>query len=97
MNQNLQQKSVKTIVVLARRDPAEAMRVAAGLSIFDHRVSVVLTQGPLEITDAVTENAELLELSDIEVRSLVDDPQVPPISMSDLSTLIEESDFVATI
>jgi len=89
--------SEKNVVVLARHNPVEAMRVAAGLTIFDHKVTVVITEGPLEITDAVVEQAELLSLSEVDVHSLCDDPEVPRIDDIDFCELISESDFVATI
>ena len=38
--------SEKAILVLARRDHAEAMRVAAGLTIFGHRVGLVFMTEP---------------------------------------------------
>jgi len=87
----------KTVVVLARHNPVEAMRVAAGLTIFDHRVTVVFTHGLLELTDAVLEQAELLSLSEVAVHSLFDDPEVPHIAECDFRKLITETDFVATI
>jgi len=87
----------KRVVVLARHNPVEAMRVAAGLTIFDHQVTVVFTHGLLELTDAVVEQAELLSLSEVEVHSLYEDPEVPQIMESDFRQLIAETDFVATI
>ena len=61
----------KSILVLARRDHAEAMRVAAGLTIFGHAVQLVFMAEPLAETEANAELAELLELSDITPETTV--------------------------
>jgi hypothetical protein len=55
----------KNILVMARRDHTEAMRVAAGLTIFGHAVRLVFMTEPVAETEANAEQAELLELSDI--------------------------------
>lgn len=55
----------KKILVLGRRDHTEAMRVAAGLTIFGHEVRLVFMTEPVAETEANAEQAELLELSDI--------------------------------
>ncbi len=57
--------SEKSILVLARRDHAEAMRVAAGLTIFGHQVSLVFMTAPVAETEENAANAELLEMTDI--------------------------------
>ena len=61
----------KNILVLARRDHGEAMRVAAGLTIFGHAVQLVFMAGPVAETQANAELAELLELSDITPETTV--------------------------
>lgn len=63
--------SEKNLLVLARRDHAEAMRVAAGLTIFGHRVSLVFMSGPVADTPENAANAELLELTGIEAQTTV--------------------------
>lgn len=93
----MSEPTAKTVVVLAHHDPVEAMRVAAGLTIFDHQVSVVVSSGPLEITEQIVEQAELLALSEVDVHSLCVDPEVPRINDADFCQLIMEADFVATI
>lgn len=93
----MSEATTKSILVVAHHDTAEAMRVAAGLTIFDHQVSIVIANGPLEITDQIVEQAELLSISEVEVRSLCADPEVPRITDTDFSQLLLESDFVATI
>ena len=55
----------KRILVLGRRDHTEAMRVAAGLTIFGHEVRLVFMTGPVAETEENAEQAELLELSEI--------------------------------
>jgi hypothetical protein len=54
----------KRIVVLARRDPGEAMRVAAGLTIFGHEIRLVFMQ-PVEESPQLAAMTELLELAGI--------------------------------
>ena len=89
--------ATKSVLVLARRDPLEAMRVAAGVTIFGHRVSLVFAHGVLEATPDVERSAELVELADIEPRSLHDDPEVPRISEREFDRLIEASDVVINV
>jgi len=54
----------KSILILGRRDPTEAMRIAAGLTIYDHRLSLVFMV-PIPNTPKNQEMIELLEFSDI--------------------------------
>ncbi len=61
----------REILVLSRNDPLEAMRVAAGLTIFGHAVSLILMNRSLTESEASGEQAELLELSDIEPKTTV--------------------------
>lgn len=62
---------IKSVLVLSRRDPEEAMRVAAGLTIFGHAVRLVFMNQPLSEEQASGENAELMELADIEPETTV--------------------------
>ena len=55
----------KKIVVLARRNHTEAMRVAAGLTIMDHEVRLIFMTSPVAESPENAEQAELLELCDI--------------------------------
>lgn len=57
--------NAKTILVLGRRDHAEAMRVAAGLTIFGHSVRLVFMADVVEESEKNAAQAELLELADI--------------------------------
>ena len=61
----------KSILVLGRRDHAEAMRVAAGLTIFGHAVQLVFMTEPVAENEVNAELAELLELSDITPETTV--------------------------
>ena len=54
----------KNLLVLGRRNHTEAMRVAAGLTIFGHAVRLVFMTGEVEETPENVAHAELLELSD---------------------------------
>ena len=63
--------SLKKLLVLARRDHTEAMRVAAGLTICGHHVSLIFMDRPVEETAENEANAELLELTGIEPKTTV--------------------------
>jgi hypothetical protein len=76
--------SEKKLLVLARRDHAEAMRVAAGLTIFGHQVSLIFMTGPVAETPENAANAELLELTGIE-------PQTTVAEMADDLFLLDAS------
>jgi hypothetical protein len=80
----------KSILVLARRDHGEAMRVAAGLTIFGHAVRLVFMTEPLAETEANAELAELLELSDIT-------PETTLAAMADDLTLLDAKMLGAAI
>jgi len=61
----------KNILVLARRDYIEAMRVAAGLTIFGHQIRLVFMGKPVSPEAANSEQAELLELAGIEAETTI--------------------------
>jgi len=87
----------KSVLVVARRDPLEAMRVAAGITVFGHQAELVFAHGPLEVVPAMEELAELLDLAGISPRSLHDDEEVPGISDGDFHALVEAMDFVINV
>jgi len=66
---------IKRIVVLARNEPTEAMRVAAGLTIFGHQVELIFMQRMLTEEEADSEQSELLELCDIVPLTTVSEMQ----------------------
>lgn len=72
----------KKILVLARDDAREAMRVAAGLTIANHAVQLVFMNRPLTDDEAECEQAEMLELCEIV-------PQTTVASMQQYFTLLD--------
>ena len=91
--------SEKKLLVLARRDHAEAMRVAAGLTIFGHAVSLVFMDRPVEESVENAANAELLELSGIEpkttVAAMADD--LPLLDAAGLAAAMGAADAVLSL
>lgn len=89
----------KSILVLARRDHLEAMRVAAGLTIFGHRVRLVFMAKAVGDDVANSEQAELLELSGIEPETTVGamKDMLPYIDSAALGAVITQSDGVINI
>ncbi|BBO20056.1 MAG: hypothetical protein AMXMBFR31_30080 [Candidatus Desulfobacillus denitrificans] len=87
------------MLVLARRDHAEAMRVAAGLTIFGHAVSLVFMDRPVAETAENAANAELLELSGIEpqttVAAMADD--LPLLDAAGLAAALADADAVLSL
>ena len=71
----------KNILVLSRRDPLEAMRVA----IFGHAVRLIFMGDPLTEEVMQSENAELLELAGIE----------PETTTADMAELLDHLDPTA--
>jgi 1,4-alpha-glucan branching enzyme len=63
---------IKKIVLLGRRDQAEAMRVAAGLTIFGHEVRLVFMGREVADTADNREQAELLELPHLSEAALME-------------------------
>jgi len=91
--------SEKKLLVLARRDHAEAMRVAAGLTIFGHQVGLVFMTGPVAETPENAANAELLELTGIEpqttVAEMADD--LPLLDAAALASAMTNADIVLSL
>lgn len=82
--------SEKSILVLARRNHAEAMRVAAGLTIFGHGVGLVFMREAVAETEENAANAELLEMCDIT-------PQTTVAAMADDLALLDAAALAARI
>jgi len=80
--------SEKSILVLARRDHAESMRVAAGLTIFGHHVGLIFMDRPVEETDDNAANAELLEMCEIA-------PETTVVAMADDLPLLDAATLAA--
>ena len=73
------------------------MRVAAGITVFGHNVSLVFAHGLLEVMPELAEMAESIELADVAPASLYDDPEVAQLSEADFFELIERSDHVINV
>jgi len=86
--------SIKTILLLGRRDHAEAMRVAAGLTIFGHQVRLVFMNTPVADTPENAQQFELLELADISPETTVAEEQLPWLDMAALAEDMLEADFI---
>lgn len=80
----------KSILVLARRDHCEAMRVASGLTIAGHDVRLVFMTGPVAETEQNAEQAELLELAEIM-------PETTVAAMADELNLLDAAALAAAI
>ncbi len=89
-------KNTKSILILGRRDPNEAMRVAAGLTIFNHTLNLVFMV-PVPDTPENAEMAELLEFSDIESKTTVAEQLLPQIGKEELTAVILEAEEVINI
>jgi hypothetical protein len=57
----------KNILVIARHDKVEALRIAAGLTLLDDSVTVAVL-GDLEDTPAILEQRELLEFAEVPLQ-----------------------------
>jgi len=89
--------TTRSILILGRRDPTEAMRVAAGLTIYDHKPRIIFMV-PVPETPENTEMAELLEFSDVESQSTVSvGSPLPQIGVKELASAILEADEVINI
>lgn len=87
----------KSILILGRRDPGEVMRVAAGLTIFDHQPSLIFMV-PVPDTPENAEMAELLEFSEIEAKTtVVGDESLPQTGAEALALAILDADEVINI
>ncbi|MCF8151523.1 MAG: hypothetical protein K9J80_12335 [Sulfuritalea sp.] len=91
--------SEKKILVLARRDHAEAMRVAAGLTIFGHAVGLVFMSGPVAESEENAANAELLELTGIEPQTTVAEmaADLPLLDPAALAAAMTDADIVLSL
>ena len=87
----------RQILVLACRDHAEAMRVSAGLTIFGHTVELIFTDRIVEESEENMAQAELLELSDIEPVSLIEDPNLAQIDFEQFNQYLERAEHVINL
>lgn len=87
----------KQLLVLGRRDHAEAMRVAAGLTIAGHQVRLVFMDHPVEDTEENREQAETLELCDIEPETTLKGDELPYLDSAGLSMALLQADGVINL
>jgi len=89
----------RSIVLLARNDMLEAMRVASGLTIFGHSVSLVFMHRTLTDEEANSEQAELLDLADIVPVTTVQSMQehFEYFDQSALGKLMHSADLVLNV
>jgi hypothetical protein len=90
-------REAKNMLVLGRRNHAEAMRVAAGLTIFGHTIRLVFMTGPVQETPENAEQAELLELSDIVPQTTVPGTELKHVDGAELAMAMVEADAVINI
>ena len=88
---------LKSILVLGRRDHTEAMRVAAGLTIFGHVVDLVFMTHAVAETDENAAQAELLELAEIVPRSTFAGEDLEYVDQSALAQAIASADLVVSL
>lgn len=86
---------MKSILVLARNDNNEAMRVAAGLTIFGHDVELIMLGDTSDITPD-NEQLDILELADIEPMTTRDaaSEQFTLITSQNLNAHLRQADVV---
>ncbi|OHC67193.1 MAG: hypothetical protein A3H93_09975 [Rhodocyclales bacterium RIFCSPLOWO2_02_FULL_63_24] len=89
----------KTLLVLARHNHAEAMRVAAGLTIFGHQVGLVFMTEPVADTPENAANVELLELSGITPQTTVAEMagELPMLDAAALARAMTQADIVLSV
>ena len=85
---------IKSILLLGRRDHAEAMRVAAGLTIFGHRVRLVFMRAPVEDTPDNAAQFELLELADIVPETTVAGEELERLDAAGFGAAMLQADIV---
>ncbi|GAB4165390.1 MAG: hypothetical protein Fur0039_01320 [Rhodocyclaceae bacterium] len=85
--------------MLARRDHTEAMRVAAGLTIFGHAVELVFMTAPVAENEENATMAELLDLSGIEPRTTVAEmaSELPCLDAPALASAIARADAIVSV
>ncbi|MDA8191291.1 hypothetical protein [Acidiferrobacter thiooxydans] len=89
--------TAKTVVVLGRHDHTEAMRVAAGLTIFGHTVRLILMGGPVADTPENAVQAESLELADVQPETTVPDQGLPYLDTAALATALATAEAVISL
>ena len=83
---------MKNILVIARHNQAEALRVAAGLTLLSDPVRVAVL-GTLRDTPAVREQQELLDFAEVPCEEIADSAQ----ARGRLAAAVLEADAVYVI
>jgi len=91
--------TTRKIAVLGRDNHAEAMRVAAGLTIYGHEVRIVFMSEAVAETEENAKQAELLELADIITETTVSEmaEDLAFLDSAALAQVINESDQIINI
>ncbi|MEW5880385.1 MAG: hypothetical protein AB1761_08070 [Pseudomonadota bacterium] len=89
----------KRLLVLARRDHTEAMRVAAGLTLADNTVTLVFMDRPVEETPQNVAHYEMVETCGVAVATTVPvlGTQLPLWDAAALARAIAHSQGVVSV
>ncbi len=89
----------KNILMLARRDPREAMRVTAGLAVRGHHLTFFFLVPPVKDAGGRIVNLEMLEVMEIQPKTLLSglDDIALFQTQSDLAQAISSADHVLSI
>ena len=87
----------REILVLGRCDHTEAMRVAAGLTIFGHTVRLVLMTAPVADTPENARQAETLELAGIEPETTIAGQGITAIDDDALADAIARASAIISL
>ena len=89
----------KNILMLARRDPREAMRVTAGLAVRGHHLTFYFLVPPEKDPSGRIINLEMLEVMEIDAKTLL--PGLEGIATlqtkAELSQAMAKADHVVSI
>ncbi len=87
----------KRLVVLGRFDHTEAMRVAAGLTIFGHAVRLILMTAPVADTAENAIQVDTLELAEVTIETTVPDQGLPCLDAAGLGAAFAEAHAVISL
>ncbi len=87
----------KRLVILGRCDHTEAMRVAAGLTIFGHDVRLILMTAPVADTVENALQADTLELAEVMVETTVPGQGLPCLDAAGLGAAFVGVDAVISL
>lgn len=87
----------RSVLLLGRRDHAEAMRVAAGLTIFGHHVRLVMMREAVADSPENAAQLELLELADIAPEATVAGQGMEVLDAAALAEAMRAADVVLSV